>query len=140
MNIRWITAGLLGVYLAIPAPAAETEPPEERQAAKLAQRFGAKQEEVQALRDKGMGWGEIKHALAISRKADVPVSDVVKMRESGAGWGRIAQQYGFKLGEATGGRDAAVEQPRQEPPRDAMRGTGREKGRPGGNRGRGRRK
>lgn len=174
MNLRRIAAGLLGACLAVPAMAAETEPPERppkeseepgqkppkkartppeaqtRKAAELAARYGVTQEEVAALREKGMGWGEIKHALAISEKAGVPLSEVVKLRQDGMGWGQVAQHYGFKLGEATGKKGAAIEPPREEPPsRDAMRGSGRqrgaergrgadrEKGRPGVDRGRG---
>lgn len=74
-----------------------------KQGEKLAAQFGVTQQEVFDLRAKGLGWGEVRHALAIARKADVPVADVLKLRDSGMGWGKISQNYGFKLGEAEHG-------------------------------------
>lgn len=94
-------------------PPAETTPPQpppdwknkgaRKQGEKLAAQFGVTQQEVYDLRAKGLGWGEVRHALAIARKADVPVADVLKRRDSGMGWGKISQHYGFKLGEAARG-------------------------------------
>lgn len=89
-----------------PEPPAEAPPPEwknkgaRRQGEKLAAEFGVTQQAVYDLRASGLGWGEVRHALAISRKSGQPVSEVLKLRDSGLGWGKIAQHYGFKLGDA----------------------------------------
>ncbi len=113
----WMTTVLLGMCLAAPARAAETvpppEPPKEEveppkdevrsdKAARLAEEYGVTKKEIVDLRDKGLGWGGIKHALDIARKAGVPLADVMKLRDSGMGWGQIAKSYGFKLGDVTG--------------------------------------
>lgn len=141
MRSKWMLATLIGLSLAIPARAAD-EPKEDedkpkaeetkksppmtenkgtqKQVEKLASRFNVPEKDVLALREKGLGWGEIRHALAISQKAGVPVSDVLKLRDSGMGWGRIARNYGFKLGEVTGkGRER---------PEGEDRGSGRPRG------------
>lgn len=101
MNGKELFLILTVLSLAAPIRAADAppEPPSERVSA-LAAEFKVTAEEVSGLRAKGMGWGEVRHALAISRKAGVPLADVVKLRESGMGWGSISQKYGFKLGEA----------------------------------------
>lgn len=69
---------------------------------KLSSEFGVTEARLVELREKGMGWGEIGHALAIAQKSGKPLDDVLKLRESGMGWGEIAKQYGFKLGEIKG--------------------------------------
>jgi hypothetical protein len=89
-----------------PEPPTETPPPEWKnkgarlQGEKLAAEFGVTQQAVYDLRAGGLGWGEVRHALAIARRADKPVSEVLKLRDSGMGWGKIARHYGFTLGEA----------------------------------------
>lgn len=115
-------------------PPQEAPPPEWKnkgarlQGEKLAAEFGVTQQAVYDLRAGGLGWGEVRHALAISRKSGQPVSEVLKLRDSGLGWGKIAQRYGFTLGEAgrkegkKGGsddtRDAVGE--RREAPKDPV--------------------
>ncbi|MBI3565374.1 MAG: hypothetical protein HY079_09280 [Elusimicrobia bacterium] len=82
-------------------PPASTQPSESR-AQTLADEYKVPLADVQGLRDKGLGWGEIGNALAIAQKSGKPLSDVMKLRDSGMGWGQIAQKYGFKLGDAVG--------------------------------------
>lgn len=91
-----------------PPPTQPTTPPEreterpadkaknpgtQKQVDKLAAEFKVAPADIEALRAKGLGWGEIRHAYAIAHKANVPVADVIKLRESGMGWGRIAHKY-----------------------------------------------
>lgn len=89
-------------------PAAEAESPAERdrKASAFAEKYKVESKDVQALRDKGLGWGEVDHALAISEKSGKPTSEILKLRDSGMGWGKIAQEYGFKLGDLKSGKDA----------------------------------
>jgi len=83
-------------------PPATPNPGTSKQVSKLAAEFNVPPQEITDLRGQGLGWGEIRNALAISRKANVPVGDVVKLRQSGMGWGKIAQKFGFKLGDVVG--------------------------------------
>ncbi len=55
--------------------------------------------DIRALRDEGLGWGEIGHALAVSALARTPLSSVQALRETGMGWGEIAVYHGLKLAE-----------------------------------------
>lgn len=82
-----------------PEDAQAEEARKQRPAARLAEEFGVGETTVQELRAKGLGWGEVRHALAISRRSGQPVEEVMKLRDSGLGWGEIAKRYGFKLGE-----------------------------------------
>lgn len=96
-------------------PEKGTPPPATRPSAskvdELAAKYKVPAAEVQGLRDKGLGWGEINNALAIARKAGQPVSAIMALRDSGMGWGLIAQKYGFKLGDAVGkGRERASDE------------------------------
>lgn len=132
-------ASLMCLALAVPGWAADAppkdEPPRqekphdavkgrEKQVARLAEEFGVTQDEVRELRAKGMGWGEVRHAFAISRRSGQPVAEILKQRDSGMGWGAIADKYGFKLGDVAGkGKD------RSEP---AGRPGGRDAGKPTG--------
>lgn len=77
---------------------------QEKQVAKLAAKFNVSEADIRAMRSdgKGMGWGEIGHALAIAQKSGQPLADILKLRESKMGWGEIAKKYNLKLGEITG--------------------------------------
>jgi hypothetical protein len=92
---KWLLAIFMGAILAGPVQGGESA----QQVDKLAAKYSVPAEEIAALRQKGMGWGEIGHALAISQKAGAPLADVVKLRDSGMGWGAICGKYGFKLGD-----------------------------------------
>lgn len=70
---------------------------QQKQIDKLASEFSVTKEEVTSLRDKGLGWGEVRHALSLSQKTGKPVGDIMKMREDGMGWGAIAKKEGVKL-------------------------------------------
>lgn len=87
-------------------PATPTPPPlgwknagDKKQGEKLAVEFGLPEQAVYELRAKGLGWGEVRHALGIAQKSGQPLSEVLKLRDSGLGWGKIAEHYGFKLGD-----------------------------------------
>lgn len=115
----------LMLVLAVAAPgaarAAEKEAGQEKQVERLAAEHGVEAEEVRALREKGLGWGEVEHALSISRRSGRPVSEIMAQRESGMGWGRIAERSGVSLREKPQ-RPAAAERERF---RDAPRGESR---------------
>ncbi|MBI3547582.1 MAG: hypothetical protein HY078_00880 [Elusimicrobia bacterium] len=82
-------------------PVTEVRDPDKHVAA-LSAAYDVTPERIKELRAKGMGWGEIRHALAISKRANVPLEDVLKQRRSEKGWGQVARHYGFSLGEVSG--------------------------------------
>lgn len=115
MKINW-TIVSLAAWLVLPAAtssAADVERTErnvsqqaekkqvfgQRRAAKLAAEFKVSEAEVQALREKNMGWGEIRHALSLSQRSGRPLPEIVDLRESGMGWGEIAARYNVAPGE-----------------------------------------
>jgi hypothetical protein len=99
----WMFALLLALSPSLRAEKARAQTAGEKKlAGELAGEYNVLESEILALRDKGMGWGEVGHALAISQRAGVPLKDVLALRDSGMGWGEIAQKYNFKLGEVTG--------------------------------------
>lgn len=132
MNTRKWLVPALGLLLAGPAVAAdygpsraaddgtrvETQregkaPPASRRARRLAREYAQNPADVQALRDRGMGWGEIRQALHISQRSGKPVNEIVELRDSGMGWGEISSRYnvpGARDEEKTG--SAAVERER----------------------------
>ena len=88
-----------------PTPHAEKsrtpEPPETETAAgnaqsanAIAKYFGVSIEQVKALRQQGLGWGEISHAYALAKASGKSVDGVVAQFKSGQGWGEIAKQLG----------------------------------------------
>jgi len=56
--------------------------------------------DVQSLRQKGLGFGEISILLALGAKQTSTnpksVNDILAMRTAGAGWGKIAKDLGYK--------------------------------------------
>ena len=56
--------------------------------------------DVQSLRQKGLGFGEISILLALAAKQTSTnpksVNDILAMRTAGAGWGKIAKDLGYK--------------------------------------------
>jgi len=64
--------------------------------------FGVPDAQILSLRDKGMGWGEIGHVLAVSQVTGKRPSDVLKYRDYGMGWGEIVGMYGLDLGYVRG--------------------------------------
>lgn len=90
-----------------PKPEAKPAAPgQQKQVDKIAAEFGVAKEEVSGLRDKGLGWGEVRHALSLSQKTGKPVGAILKMREDGMGWGEIAKKEGVKLGPDRMGKGA----------------------------------
>lgn len=125
MRMLLLPLTLLGLSLVAPAEAEETaeEQAAARQAAEtrtdrrvreLAEEYEVKQEDVLGLREKGLGWGEIRHALAISKRSEKPLAEIVALREKGLGWGQIARKHGFSLGEV-GGKGRSREKLRDAP-------------------------
>lgn len=72
-------------------------PGQERQADKLASEFGIARDEIDGLRQRGLGWGEVRHVLMLSRETGKPAEDLVKMHEDGMSWVDIAKKEGVKL-------------------------------------------
>src|SRR3989339_664738 len=67
----------------------------------LAKKFNVTEQVIIDLRNKDFGYGEIMHALVISSKSGQPLDTIVALRESGMGWGEIAKKYDLKLGTIT---------------------------------------
>ncbi len=51
-----------------------------------------------------MGKGELEHARELSGFTRTPIEDIMALRESGLGWGEVAHQLGLNLGAAVGAR------------------------------------
>jgi len=66
---------------------------------KYAERFGVGIDTLVDLRVKRFGYGEITHALVLSKMTERPLDEIVAMRDSGKGWGQIADELGVKLGK-----------------------------------------
>ena len=77
----------------------------EKQDLKLAKEFNVKEIRIDSLRKQGLGYGEIRHVLTITKQMpgginNANVKKVMGMRQGGEhkeGWGRIAQDLGVKL-------------------------------------------
>jgi len=68
---------------------------------KYSERFEVDIDTLADLRAERFGYGEISHALVLSKMAERPLEEIVAMRDAGKGWGQIADELGIKLGEAT---------------------------------------
>jgi len=68
---------------------------------KYSERFEVDIDTLADLRAERFGYGEISHALVLSKMAERPLDEIVAMRDAGKGWGQIADELGVKLGEAT---------------------------------------
>ncbi|MBI3300344.1 MAG: hypothetical protein HYZ75_19430 [Elusimicrobia bacterium] len=64
---------------------------------KLMKEFGASEAEIKGLRDQGLGWGDVRSALAISKKSGQPVTEVMRLHDSGLSWNDISQRHGFEF-------------------------------------------
>jgi hypothetical protein len=76
------------------ALAAAEQPPA---LSRVASKYGVSQKELSVLREQGMGWSEIGHAVAIAKKSGQPLADVVDLRKSGLDWSQIARRFGFTV-------------------------------------------
>lgn len=79
-------------------------PGQEKQAEKLAERYGVRERLVWRLRDKGMGWGEVRHALDLSRSSGKSPYEIYRMRRDGMGWGQIRHRLDSRPGDRHWGR------------------------------------
>jgi hypothetical protein len=55
-------------------------------------------QDVDTLRSKGLGYGEISILLAFANRTGQSPRTILQLRQSGMGWGQIAQKYDVKLG------------------------------------------
>ena len=55
-------------------------------------------QDVQTLRSKGLGFGEVTILLALANRTGQSPSTILQLRQSRMGWGQIAQKYDVKLG------------------------------------------
>ncbi|MBI3297548.1 MAG: hypothetical protein HYZ75_05260 [Elusimicrobia bacterium] len=65
-----------------------------QRAAAVAAEFGISVHEAAALRGQGLGWGEVRQVLAISKRSGKPVARVVQLRNSGMTLRRVAERCG----------------------------------------------
>jgi hypothetical protein len=78
----------------------------------LAQEFGVTTEQVDAMRDRNMGYGEITRALTLAQQMpgginEQNINTVLEMRQEGqTGWGRVSRELGVKLNPADAVPDA----------------------------------
>lgn len=89
-----------------------------RKARRLAREFEVEPAEVQALRDRNMGWGEIRQALSISQRSGKPVSEIVELRDSGMGWGEISARYELSPGNVEPNREQQTLESQPRPPNE----------------------
>ncbi|HRF49566.1 MAG TPA: FecR domain-containing protein [Anaerolineales bacterium] len=64
------------------------------QATTLAQRYGVDYAEIMGWFCQGYGFGEIELAYGLAAESDLTVVEVFALRQSGLGWGQIMQQLG----------------------------------------------
>lgn len=60
----------------------------------LAERYGVSYAEIMGWFCQGFGFGEIEIAYDLAAESGLPVTDVFALRQSGLGWGQIMQQLG----------------------------------------------
>ena len=92
-------------------PAAERET---RWRLRLAELYGTSPELVASLRGLGLDHVETECAVAVSTRAQRPVTEVLELRRAGMEWGDVARSYGFSLLEAI--REAPAGRRRTSPP------------------------
>jgi hypothetical protein len=64
----------------------------------LAERYDVPYDEIMDWFCNGFGFGEVNRAYSLSLTKDMPVEDIFAMREDGLGWGQIKKQLGVKPG------------------------------------------
>jgi hypothetical protein len=66
----------------------------------LKTRYNLTDDQLKALRDKGMNDSQITMAAQLAQSSNKPIDDIVKMRlEDKMGWGKIAKELGVHPGE-----------------------------------------
>lgn len=95
----FVASSVQALDAAMPSQSRSSRPVsgQERQADKLASEFGVSKNEVNDLRQRGLGWGEVRQALTLSRDSGKPVEDIVRMHDDGKSWDEIAKQEGVKF-------------------------------------------
>jgi len=95
------------------------------------QRYNVTDAQIQSLRDKKLGYGEIGMVYSLAKQmpggiTDANVQKIMDMRESGdhkEGWGKIAQNLGLKAGPARSHLDRMTDEPDHgRPEESAMHG------------------
>jgi hypothetical protein len=61
---------------------------------RLANRYGVAYEEIMEWFCSGFGFGEIERAYDLSLETSTPVNEIFALRQSGLGWGQIREQLG----------------------------------------------
>jgi hypothetical protein len=126
---RWMVVGVLAVLvsgarvgladeteLPVTPPAPDTPAVIAARVGELATQYGVTQERVNAMRQLGMGWGELENALALARQVaansvgtstpltmDLALDAILAARAEGRGWGEIAKSYGIRWGDIVSG-------------------------------------
>jgi hypothetical protein len=73
------------------------EDKQQPEAVTLSERYGVSYEEIMNWFCLNNGFGEIDLAYSLSQETEVPVEEIFAMRESGMGWGQIKQELQPKL-------------------------------------------
>ncbi len=98
---------------------------------RLEKEFGVTDTQIQALRDKKLGYGEIAIVFSLAQKmtggiTDANIQSVMTLREGPPvmGWGEIAKKLGFKLGPTISQVKSVNKDSGREMKREAMGGRG----------------
>ncbi len=83
-------------------PVTATVAPNQKVAAAIAKFYDVPLDDILAMRDQGMGYGEIVIAFNLANKTGKSVEEILSMRKSGEGWGKIAQDLAVKPGNKGG--------------------------------------
>jgi hypothetical protein len=70
---------------------------------RLAERYDVSYDEIMGWFCDGFGFGEVNRAYSLSLKKDMPVEEIFALREDGLGWGQIKKQLGVKPGSGPPG-------------------------------------
>jgi hypothetical protein len=68
------------------------------QGTRLAERYDVPYDEIMEWFCNGFGFGEVNRAYSLSQKKSMSVEEVFALREDGLGWGQIKKQLGVKPG------------------------------------------
>lgn len=85
--------------------ATQSAPRQNKVALRLAQKYGVSYDDIIALKNKGVGYGEmgiLYSLLAKTKDRGSTVDGLLAMRANGLGWGEIAKVYGVSLKEISG--------------------------------------
>ena len=89
---------------------------------KLAKQFKVEEQAIVNLRMEGYGYGEISHALVVSEKSGKSLDEITALRNSGMGWGEIAKKYDLKLGTINAEAKKVEKSIKKDLPAKAMKG------------------